>query len=1078
MSYIKVTYPIGNSFIRSTFEDNSTYIKTSVNSTFIKVAYDGGSSGLDAERLRTKVYNVTGATLVKGTVVYINGSHGNLPSIAKAIATSDATSAQTLGLVMDDITDNKSGYIILAGKLSDLNTNAFANGSQLYLSSTVAGTYTTTKQYAPAHLVYVGIVNRSHPTQGEIEVKIQNGYEADEIHDFAVRNPSNNDGIFFNTSTSLWEKKSIATALGYTPANAATTLTINGVTFDISSNRSWTIAAGISGSGSNGQVSYWTGASSLGGSNNFFWDATNGRLGIGTNVPTSRLSLLNTTANEYILTLRASGAPNPSFNIEDGDITIPNYSSVGFNPVLTSNTVAFVGSSGAAIGGLSFSSFSNSSDERALGFSGYSGKTTATTFAVVSFRAAKHDGGTNATTLSSTDIAFQFNNWTSPLIRVMGSGNFILNSTTDDGVNKLQVTGSAKFTSDILVNGINIGLGAGNVGSNLRFGGSALLSNTTGAGNVALGYAAMYYNTGGSNNMAIGVQALVGNSTGDNNVAVGTAALFQNFNGYNNVAIGHWAAYDSVGSLSNTVGANNIFIGYGCVGESGIESNRTWIGNASTTSTWLGGNLLLGTRTNGTQRLQVLGSASIVGEINMVGAGPDGDGSNRRIVGGRVSQQASIELFNASTGQVHIYPWNSTGVNISGSLAVSGNITFSGSIALSNNQVVSGNGGAFYKPYDGSSGQTIIAAPTSSEAFSRIRLQTGTVSTDRVVVFGNGNVSIGTTSDLSARLGISGTTLSTTGFEFGVGMFLRATASNHATMRFGTNGSNLLGAYGTGIENSIFLFSYPSSNTTSAGDNSLWGLVHTFNPTSGSSGYIMMGLRPTINQVGATGITRGLYVNPTLTAAFDFRAIETTAGNVLFGTNFFWDNAQGRLGLGTNAPTVRLQVSGDTLLRGSGATSATTALTVQNSASTNLFTVRNDGVTSVNILSATGSITTSSSLSAFTLTTSNTITALTGSLGGVTSGTLNAFLFSNSSFSPSSGNASINGFTFTPTINQTGTANGITRGLYVNPTLTSAFDFRAIETTNGKIIFGNLPTSSAGLPTGTLWNDAGTLKVA
>lgn len=51
----------------------------------------------------------------------------------------------------------------------------------------------------------------------------------------------------------------------------------------------------------------------------------------------------------------------------------------------------------------------------------------------------------------------------------------------------------------------------------------------------------------------------------------------------------------------------------------------------------------------------------------------------------------------------------------------------------------------------------------------------------------------------------------------------------------------------------------------------------------------------------------------------------------------------GNVGIGVT-PTVRLQVAGDTLLRGSGATSATTALTVQNSDSTNLFTVRNDGV--------------------------------------------------------------------------------------------------------------------------------------
>jgi hypothetical protein len=80
-------------------------------------------------------------------------------------------------------------------------------------------------------------------------------------------------------------------------------------------------------------------------------------------------------------------------------------------------------------------------------------------------------------------------------------------------------------------------------------------------------------------------------------------------------------------------------------------------------------------------------------------------------------------------------------------------------------------------------------------------------------------------------------------------------------------------------------------------------------------------------------------------------------------------------------------------------------------------------------------------------------------------------------FVPPSSNGTFVGLSIENTINQTGGANGITRGLYINPTLTAASDFRAIETTNGKVIFGNLPTSSAGLPTGAIWNDAGTIKI-
>jgi hypothetical protein len=171
----------------------------------------------EAQNLITEVYNKTGATLTKGTVVYINGGQGNLPTVTKALATGDSTSAQTYGIVRNDITNNNNGYVVAAGRISDLDTQAYTEGTQLYLSPTTAGTFTSTKPYAPQHLVYVGIVVRAHPTQGVIEVKIQNGYEMDELHNVAAQSPSNNDGLFWESSTSLWKNKSIATILGYTP---------------------------------------------------------------------------------------------------------------------------------------------------------------------------------------------------------------------------------------------------------------------------------------------------------------------------------------------------------------------------------------------------------------------------------------------------------------------------------------------------------------------------------------------------------------------------------------------------------------------------------------------------------------------------------------------------------------------------------------------------------------------------------------------------------------------------------------------------------------------------------------------
>ena len=176
-----------------------------------------------ADKLVINVRNASGVSMPKGSVVYINGATGNKPTVALAQANSDASSAQTLGLLQATLANNAEGNVVIVGSVIDLNTSAFTEGQQLYLSPTTAGAYTATKQYAPNHLVYVGVVTRSHVSLGTIDVKVQNGYEMDELHNVSAQSPSNNDGLFYNTTTSLWEKKSIATVLGYTPYNGTNT---------------------------------------------------------------------------------------------------------------------------------------------------------------------------------------------------------------------------------------------------------------------------------------------------------------------------------------------------------------------------------------------------------------------------------------------------------------------------------------------------------------------------------------------------------------------------------------------------------------------------------------------------------------------------------------------------------------------------------------------------------------------------------------------------------------------------------------------------------------------------------------
>jgi hypothetical protein len=157
-----------------------------------------------------EVRNETGATLTKGTIVYISGASGNKATVSKAIANTDATSAQTFGLIFENLSNNQNGTAIVFGELTGLNTSAFAAGVQLYLSATTAGTFTSTKQYAPNHLVYIGIVTRSHVNQGSIEVNIQNGYELDELHDVEAQSPANRNSLFYDSTSGTWKARAMA----------------------------------------------------------------------------------------------------------------------------------------------------------------------------------------------------------------------------------------------------------------------------------------------------------------------------------------------------------------------------------------------------------------------------------------------------------------------------------------------------------------------------------------------------------------------------------------------------------------------------------------------------------------------------------------------------------------------------------------------------------------------------------------------------------------------------------------------------------------------------------------------------
>lgn len=199
---------------------NKPTIPTFIGDMF-KATYDVDNTGVvdNAEAISIIGRNSTGSTLYRGTIVYLSGATGNRPNFAKAQANAESTSAGTFGVIKDDILNNADGYCTTLGYLDNLDTRSNATnpfttdtlsaGDTLYLSPTNAGYVTNVKPSAPNHLVYLGKVTRTSPTNGTIVYRVQNGYELEELHNVAISSVANYDGIFYNSITGLWENKNV-----------------------------------------------------------------------------------------------------------------------------------------------------------------------------------------------------------------------------------------------------------------------------------------------------------------------------------------------------------------------------------------------------------------------------------------------------------------------------------------------------------------------------------------------------------------------------------------------------------------------------------------------------------------------------------------------------------------------------------------------------------------------------------------------------------------------------------------------------------------------------------------------------
>jgi hypothetical protein len=416
-------------------------------------------------------------------------------------------------------------------------------------------------------------------------------------------------------------------AIGYTPENVAnkainltspddtkypTTLAVSTAL----AGKQNTLTNPITGTGTSGQVAFWSGTGTQTGSNNLFWDNANGRLGI--NVLSTEeairvsgtgrignLLLRNTNtgdagtgkviwadnAGSGVLGLNSSTAltintANVSriYVQNNGNIGINTTTDAGFRldvngtarlnglTTIQGTTASDSGQLGAELLTTGTGDASWTGSSFATGYTHVAGSTTTLTSTLAGVVNTFYQITYTVTGRTAGSFTIAFGGFTSGNLTATGAvgpratttDTLVITPTSDfNGTIVLSIrvisasSASVSFSTSagVVTNEIRISNVSVNNTQNTFFGSISGQRNTTGAQNVGIGRSAISSNTTGSQNTAIGHNSLSANTIGGINTAIGANALLANTTGGGNVAVGVNAL------VGTTTGNSNIGIG-------------------------------------------------------------------------------------------------------------------------------------------------------------------------------------------------------------------------------------------------------------------------------------------------------------------------------------------------------------------------------------------------------------------------------------------------------------------------------------------------------------------------------------
>jgi hypothetical protein len=448
----------------------------------------------------------------------------------------------------------------------------------------------------------------------------------------------------------------------------------------------------VTGTGANGQVTYWNGASSITGSNDLFFDAVNGHFGVGTITPGTALDVKHnqstvvqleqeTATNDTRIAFINSGVGlwrlGAFYNAGANDFGLFDIAAAA-QPVTVKRTTGqvLIGTSTVGSGKLVVASSTGDNGVQIVGASApslridnaESGPTKRAGFGIST--------ATNNFIQGSADRDFcMFNGSTtaSPILfgiygttnvqeaaRISAARNFLIGTTTDGG-QKLQVNGTGYINSTLILDGTttsqylnfynsgtdrahiywqeslnSLSLGTYVAGGSLKF----ETGNNVTALTINSSQAAQF--VGSVSGLSLGVGNNISGFGDIMLISSNSVSLYPRINRTSTSFEGGWKY--------STGGVDNWYIGLRST--DGVNSYHFYSYNTATSVAQFtnSGNLLIGTTTDNGQKLQVNGGANFGGELIITG--------NYAIrldnVSGTYSQQLQFRNNNVNKFQLYL----------------------------------------------------------------------------------------------------------------------------------------------------------------------------------------------------------------------------------------------------------------------------------------------------------------------------------------------------------------------------------------------------------------------------------------